>query len=212
MGRGLLSLCLLGVAATLVGGCGGSEQSKGEPTASFPVQIVHASFPTRQAVPHATQLMLSVRNPGPKTIPNVAVTLDSFSYVDRYPNESAPQQPVWIVDEGPGRDPKPAVPSQAVDPPGSGSTAYVNTWALGRLAPHATATFVWHVTPVKSGVHRVDYQVSAGLAGNAHAQLQGGGVPAGHFTVAIAARPHPKHVNPATGLPAPGAYTPAGGI
>jgi hypothetical protein len=208
----MLSLCLVGAAAALASGCGGSEQTKGEPTSSFPMQIVHASFPTRQAVPHATQLVLSVRNPGPKTIPNVAVTLDSFSYVDHYPGEAAPRQPVWIVDRGPGDTPRRAVQSQAVDPPGSGTTAYVNTWALGSLAAHATATFVWRVTPVKSGVHRVDYEVSAGLAGNAHAQLEAGGAPAGHFLVAIAARPPAKHVNPATGLPAPGSYTPAAGI
>jgi hypothetical protein len=212
MGRGFVSLCLLGAATAVASGCGGSEQSKGEPHASFPVQIVHASFPTRQAVPHATRLVLSVRNPGPRTIPNVAVTLDAFSYFDRYPGEEAPRQPVWIVDQGPGTVPKRPVLTQAIDPPGSGTTAYVNTWTLGSLAPHATATFVWHVTPVKSGIHRVDYQVAAGLAGNAHAQLEGGGIPAGHFTVAIAGRPHPAHVSPSTGRLAPGPYTPTAGI
>jgi hypothetical protein len=223
-GRRLFPVAVLGalgaVAALLVGGCGGSEQNAGEPKGSYPVQIVRASFPAVQSVPRMARMVLTVRNPGPRTLPNVAVTVDSFSYTDNYPNEAARQQPVWIVDEGPGAIPRRPVQSESVDPPGSGQTAYVNTWALGPLAAGATKTFVWRVTPVKSGLHRVDYVVAAGLAGNARARLSGGEgrsigpgrAPAGRFLVAIAGRPRARHVNPETGQVVPGPYVPAAGL
>lgn len=226
-GRGLLSLLLAGAVGALAGGCGGSEQNAGEPKASYPVQIVAASFPALQSVPRAARLVLTVRNPGPRTLPNVAVTIDSFSYADLYREEAAPKQPVWIVDQGPGTVPRRPVQSEAIDPPGGGQTAYVNTWALGPLGPGRLRTFVWRVTPVKSGVHRVDFLVSAGLAGNARARLSAsraltrgvvsvhaglGGAPAGHFTVAIAGQPRTRHVNPETGAVAPGPYVPSAGV
>ncbi len=108
--------------------------------------------------------------------------------------------------------------TQTIDPPGGGQTAYVNTWSLGALAPGQLRTFVWRVTPVKSGLHRVDFAVAAGLAGNARAHLSVNGVPqgegrapVGHFTVAIADMPPARHVNPETGQVAPGPYTPSAG-
>lgn len=204
------------LAAALVSGCGGSRQSAGEPKGSFPVQIVQASFPPLQAVARRTKLVLKVRNTGPSTLPNVAVTVDSFSYVSNYPGLAANQRPVWIVDTGPGAIPKRPVQTVTVDPPGGGQTAYVNTWALGPLAPGRTRTFVWHVTPVKGGLYRVNFAVAAGLNGNAHARvsragiLEGpGGLPIGHLKVAIAGRPPPRYVNPETGKVTPGVYSPS---
>jgi hypothetical protein len=204
------------VVAALVSGCGGSEQNAHEAKATFPVKIVQASFPSVQAMARNTKLVLKVRNTGTSTMPNVAVTLDSFSYVSSYPHLSAPQRPVWIVDRGPGTIPKRAVQSQAIDPPGGGQTAYVNTWALGPLAPGATKTFVWRVTPVKAGVHSINYVVAAGLNGRARARvsrsgaLEGaGGIPVGHFKVAIAGRPPQRYVNPETGKVAQGVYVPS---
>jgi hypothetical protein len=204
------------VAAALLGGCGGKQQNAGEVKGSFPVKIVRASFPPLQAVAHKTKLVLSVRNTGTSTLPNVAVTVDSFSYVSTYPGLSASQRPVWIVDSGPGTIPKRPVQSVTVDPPGGGQTAYVNTWALGPLAPGRTRTFVWRVTPVKGGPHRINFVVAAGLGGNARARvsrvgvLEGpGGLPIGHLKVAIAGRPPQRYVNPETGKVTLGPY-PAG--
>jgi hypothetical protein len=205
------------VAAALVSGCGGSELTAGEPKGSFPVKIVQASFPPLQAVSRSTRLILRVRNTGTSTLPNVAVTIDSFSYVSTYPGLAANQRPVWIVDEGPtlphGATPKRPVQSVTVDPPGGGQTAYVNTWALGPLAPGRTRTFVWRVTPVKGGLHRINFVVAADLAGNAHARvsrvgvLEGpGGLPIGHLKVAIAGRPPQRYVNPETGKVTLGRY------
>ena len=204
------------VVAMLVSGCGGSAQNAHEAKATFPVKIVQASFPAVQAIARNTQLVLRVRNTGTSTMPNVAVTMDSFSYVSNFPQLAAPRRPVWIVNEGPGTIPKRPVQSQAIDPPGGGQTAYVNTWALGPLAPGATKTFVWRVTPVKAGVHSIGFVVAAGLNGNAHARvsrhgtLEGtGGLPVGRFRVVVAGRPPPRYVNPETGKVTHGAYVPS---
>jgi hypothetical protein len=216
-GRGLIPpLLFLGALGAAVSGCGGSEQSTGEPHASFPVRIVHASFPRLQAVAHNTTLVLSVRNAGLRTMPNVSVTMDSFSYKSNYPGLADRERPVWIINEGPGTRPKRLVQTQTIDPPGGGQTAFVNTWALGSLAPGRTRTFIWHVTPVKGGLHTIHYIVNAGLNGNARAHVSrlgtlegGGGLPVGHFTVAIAGRPPQRYVNPETGQVTLGSY-PAG--
>jgi hypothetical protein len=214
-GRGipLAALCAVGVA---VSGCGGSEQNAHEAKATYPVKIVQASFPPIQAIARNTKLVLRVRNTGTQTMPNVAVTLDSFSYVSNYPGLAANQRPVWIVNTGPGTVPKRPVQSVTVDPPGGGQTAYVNTWALGPLAPGRTRTFVWRVTPVKAGIFSVGYVVAAGLNGNAHARvsragtLEGaGGLPVGRLRVAIAGRPPPRYVNPETGKVTHGVYVPS---
>ncbi len=103
-----LSSAVVSVAsvAALASGCGGSEQSVGEAKASFPVKIVRASFPKAQAIARDTKLVLKVRNTGSQTMPNVAVTVDSFSYTSAYPGLSARQRPVWIVNTGPGQVPK----------------------------------------------------------------------------------------------------------
>ncbi|HEV3071359.1 MAG TPA: hypothetical protein VGY76_08045 [Solirubrobacteraceae bacterium] len=198
-----------------ISGCGGSEQNAHEAKATFPVKIVQASFPSVQAIARSTKLVLKVRNTGASTMPNVAVTMDSFSYVSNFPQLSAPQRPVWIVDEGPGAIPKRPVQTVTVDPPGGGQTAYVNTWALGPLAPGHTKTFVWQVTPVKAGVHSIGFVVAAGLNGKAHARvshngtLEGtGGLPVGRFRVAITGRPPPRYVNPETGKVTRGTYPP----
>jgi hypothetical protein len=204
------------LAAVLLGGCGGNEQTHGEPTGSFPVKIVKASFPSLQAVAHNARMSLTVRNTGVNTMPNVAVTVDSFSYTSSYPGLADNQRPVWIVNTGPGAIPKRPVQSVTVDPPGGGQTAFVNTWALGPLRPGRTRTFTWHVTPVKGGVHTITYVVSAGLNGKARAHVSRrsgvvegeGGAPVGHIKVGILGRPPQRYVNPETGKVTHGSYPP----
>jgi hypothetical protein len=192
--------------ALLVGGCGGARQDAHEPKGAFTVRVVKASFPARQAVARPSDFELRVRNTGAHTVPNVAVTIDSFSYTEKYPELAADKRPIWVVEEGPGEIPQRPVPSQAISPPGGGQTAYVNTWALGPLAPGRTQTFRWRVTPVKPGTHTVHFTVAAGLAGKAHAQLAGGALPTGHFTVDIAPQPPANHVDPDTGQIVAGTY------
>jgi hypothetical protein len=190
----------------LVAGCGGSNQGAHETKATYNVRVVRAYFPAHQSIAGQTRLVLQVRNTGTQTIPNVAVAIDSFAYTSNYAELSSNKRPIWVVEEGPGAIPKRPVQSEAVSPPGGGQTAYLNTWALGALAPGHTGTFLWRVVPVKAGTYTLHYTVAAGLAGNARAQLTGGGHAIGHFTVAIAPRPPATHVDPETGQVVPGAY------
>ena len=207
------TVLLLGASAlavALASGCGESKhQDAGEAKGTFTLRVAHASFPSHQPIARPERLVLSVRNTGAHVVPNVTVAVSSFDYTSDYPNLADRKRPVWVVDDGPGPLPSIPVETVQVDPPGGGATATYNIWALGRLAPGATRKFVWHVTPVKPGVHTVSYRVYAGLNGRARAQLAGGGTPSGSFTVAIASRPPQTHVDPETGRVAPGSYTPA---
>lgn len=200
---------LVSASAALIAGCGGGTRLDAhEPDATFTVAVVHRSFPAVQAVARPATLALAVRNTSTATIPNVAVTIDSFSYVSNLPELASSKRPIWVIEQGPGAVPKRPVQSQAISPPGGGQTAYVNTWALGQLPPGATRTFAWRVTPVKPGLYTVHYTIAAGLAGRSRARLADGAIPHGHFTVAIAPRPPATHVNPATGQVEPGRYEP----
>ena len=192
---------MLAVAAgaLALAGCGGTRQDASEAAGTFAMAVVHPSFPTAQSIARQTRFVLPVRNTGTHTVPNVAVTIDSFDYASDYPGLSADKRPVWAIEQGPGAIASPPVESEEVSPPGGGQTAYVNTWALGALAPGATRTFVWRVVPVKAGTYTVHYTVAAGLAGKAKARLSSGGLVQGQFAVDIASAPKLKHVNPATG-------------
>lgn len=197
--------------ALLIAGCGGgSRQDAGEAAGTFAMQVLHARFPAAQSIARQAQFVLPVRNSGSRTVPNVAVTIDSFDYTSHYPELASDKRPVWVIERGPGTVASPPVESEQVSPPGGGQTAYVNTWALGALAPGATRTFVWRVVPVKAGSYTVHYTVAAGLAGKAKAQLSSGGPVQGQFAVDIAPAPKVTHVNPNTGKVEVGAY-PAGG-
>jgi hypothetical protein len=199
---------VLAGAGLLAAGCGGgTRQDTHEPKGAFTVKVVKASFPAHQAVARPTSLELQVRNTGAVAAPNVAVSIDSFSYTEQYPGLADNKRPIWVVEQGPGAVPKRPAQSQAISPPGGGQTAYVNTWALGPLAPGRTRTFLWHVMPVKAGPHTVHFTIAAGLAGKARAQLAGGGgAVTGHFSVNVAPRPPANHVNPDTGQIVSGRY------
>jgi hypothetical protein len=200
------SLAACGVAlGALASGCGSAAQRDAhEAKATYTVEVVGARFPSKQAIARDAKLALIVRNAGAQTIPNVAVTIDSFYYASSYPKLSSNKRPVWIVNTGPGVVPKRLVYTNEVNPPGGGETAFVNTWALGALAPHASRRFVWRVTPVKAGLHTVHYTVSAGLDGRALARLPGGGLASGRFVAHVAPAPPATHVNPETGRVVPG--------
>ncbi len=205
------TVVVLGACASLIAGCGGgTRQDASEPSGTFPVRIVHASFPARQSVARHATMLVAVRNVGLRTIPNIAVTLDSLYYASRFPGLASRKRPVWVLERGPGTIAKRPIESESVTPPGAGQTAYVETWALGQLAPGAVRTFRWRVTPVEPGLHSVHFVVSAGLAGKARARLPSGGIPHGLFTALVAGRPPARYVDPNTGKVVPGNYPPAG--
>ena len=69
-------------AALLAAGaasCGGQRQDVTEPEGNFPVSIVSADFPSKQALAQNTNLTLAVENSGDKTIPNLAITIFTTS-------------------------------------------------------------------------------------------------------------------------------------
>ena len=203
-----LALAAATGSVLLACGCGGgSRQDVGEVAGTFEMKLLHASFPSTQAVARPTRLELQVRNTGAHTVPNVAVTVDSFNYTSNAPELAADKRPVWAIERGPGAIAQPPVETQEVSVPGGGQTAYLNTWALGPLAPGRTQTFIWRVVPVKAGTHTVRFAVSAGLAGKAKARLASGAAVRGQFKVDIAAAPPRTHVDPATGRVVAGSFS-----
>jgi hypothetical protein len=170
-----------GAAGLLFGaaGCGGGErQDAAEKGGSYRVEVVSASFPSKQSISDAAKLRIRVRNADSKPLPNVAVTIETTDPTDAGgspqafasdvadPNLSDRSRPIWIVDQGPS----------------GGDTAYTNTWALGRLKGGETRTFRWKLTAVKPGDYTVEYAVSPGLNGKAKAA---GGAGTGSFKVSI---------------------------
>ena len=172
------------VVAFAVAGCGGGErQDAKEPSGTFPMNVVNAKFPKSQSLAKPESMTISVKNTGTQEVPNLAVTVDSFSTRSQQQGLADPERPVWIVDAGPV----------------GGTTAYTNTWALGKLAPGKTRTFTWHVTAIQPGTHTVKYRVAAGLNGKAKATLADNRAPAGSFTVDVSDKPAQSRVDPATG-------------
>jgi hypothetical protein len=197
--RGGFALAIAAAAAGLASGCGGTRLDAHEASRSYPIEVTRASFPVRQRIARPTSFALQVRNAGSSTVPNVAITLDSFYYTEHYPELAADKRPIWVIEQGPGPPARPPVQTQEISKPGGGQTAYVNTWALGPLAPNGTQTFTWHVVPVKAGVYTVHYTIAAGVAGRAKAQLPSGASVQGQLTASIAPVPLRTHVDPRTG-------------
>ena len=165
-------------------GCGGGDrQDKHEPSGTFSLHLVKAKFPSSQSLAQQEALTIAVKNTDNRAIPDLAVTVDSFSTRSQQPGLADPSRPVWIVDEGPN----------------GGTTAYTNTWALGRVPAGATRTFTWKVTSVQSGTHTVKYRIAAGLNGKAKAKVDGQDNYQGTFTVDISGKPAQSTVDPNTG-------------
>jgi hypothetical protein len=176
----LLTACLLAVA-----GCGGGErQDENEPEGKFPVEVVQAKFPENQKLAKSSDLVVTVRNAGDKTIPNIAVTVNGFDKRKKDPDLADPSRPVFALN---GVQVEIAGFPEAKDASPRGcDTAYVNTWACGPLKPNQQRTFRWSVTAVKAGDFKVDWRVAAGLDGKAKAVAAGGGpAPRGQFSGTI---------------------------
>ena len=202
------SAALALVAVCALAGCGGgSRQDAHEPEGTYRMKVVRVSFPRLQAVGRPATLEIDVRNAGAKTVPTVAVTVDSLTYNSRFAALADPRRPIWVVERGPGAIAFPPVESQEITPPGGAQTAYTNTWALGSLAPGRTTRFVWRLAPVKPGTYTIHFAYAAGLSGKSKARLVVGSQ-RGAITVHIAGKPPATHVNPETGKVVPGPYIP----
>lgn len=192
-------------ATVALAACGsGTRQDAHEPNGKFPVQA-SAHWTTSQRLSQHTKLVITARNTGTKTVPNVAVTItdgnptqphlgtsaQAFQEVLNMPGLASQSRPVWIVDQAPG----PCGYSCQTGGPGAAVTAYSNTWALGSLAPGKSVTFDWHLTAVQPGTHYVYWRVAAGLNGKARAVTAGGDPVAGSFTVDISKAPAQAYVD-----------------
>jgi hypothetical protein len=133
-------------------------------------------------------MRIGVRNAGRRTVPEVAVTIETegatpgaaavaFAQRRDDPRLADQNRPVWVLDRGPH----------------GGTSAYAGTWSLGPLPAGRTKTFVWRLTAVKAGRHTVAYRVSAGLDGRA--RLASGSDARGSFTVHVADAPVPARVS-----------------
>lgn len=186
------------VTASLVAGCGGTEQNAGEPHGDFPVSV-SSSFPASQTLAEQTSFSVRIKNVGRAVIPDVAVTVlnpkygaaaQAFGTLIKPVSPGQPllasrSRPIWIITQAPG----PCGYSCKKRGPGGAATAYTNTWALGKLAPGRTAVFRWKLTAVAPGSYTVEYEVAAGLNGYAKAVLSDRSPARGHLDVHISSAP-----------------------
>jgi hypothetical protein len=207
------------LAATVTACGGGQRQDVTEPTGNFPVQIVSADFPSKQALAQNTNLSLAVANTGNDTIPNLSITIFTTSNASTAStgttgtttgtttgsnNLTKAQGSFSVLSQQPGL----AIPSRPVwileqgYPKLEGQTAsagaeapQTDTYAFGPLAPNQTRRMVWNVTPVQAGTFTVHYRVAAGLQGKAKAVTADGSAPEGEFVVRISSAPPQTRVN-----------------
>jgi hypothetical protein len=143
--------------------------------------VVRASFPEDQKLAKSSSLVITVRNAGRETIPNIAVTVDGFNFRKPDPELADPERPQFVINGVPREiggfpEAKDAAPLGC-------DTAYVNTWACGPLRAGRERTFRWSVTAVKAGQFEINWRVAAGLDGKARAVSVGrGDAPRGSFS------------------------------
>ena len=90
-------------------------------------------------VGHSSDLVVTVRNAGQKTIPNIAMTVNGLDRRKTDPDLADPNRPVFALN---GVQVEIAGFPEAKDASPRGcDTAYVNTWACGPLKPAPSGSF-----------------------------------------------------------------------
>jgi hypothetical protein len=167
----VVGICLLALA-----GCGGGErQDENEASGNFPVEVVNASFPEKQKLAKSSDLVVTVRNAGQETIPNIGLTVNGFDERKKDPDLADADRPVFAINGVQVRIA--GFPESKDASPRGCDTAYVDTWACGPLKANETKTFKWSVTAVRAGDYKIRWRVNAGLDGKANAVAAGGGPP-----------------------------------
>jgi hypothetical protein len=176
----VVPLCLLAFA-----GCGGGErQDENEASGDFPVEVVKATFPEKQKLAKSSDLVVTLRNAGEDTIPNIGLTVNGFDERKDNPDLADPNRPVFALNGVQVRIA--GFPESKEAAPKGCDTAYVDTWACGPLKPNQMKTFRWSVTAVRAGTYKIAWRVNAGLDGKAKAVAPGGGpAPRGIFAGTI---------------------------
>ena len=179
------ALIAASVAAVAVAGCGGGErQDANEPSGTFQVAVVDASFPAKQHLAKSERFVIAVQQHRQQ---DGAQRRGDGRLVRRALRAGRPRRP----DARRCGSSTPARAAATPPTPTRGPSA--------RLAPGQTRRFVWRVTAVQAGTHTVKWQVAAGLNGKAKATLAGNRAPAGSVTVDVSAKPAQAHVDPKTG-------------
>lgn len=169
------------LAAGALAACGGGERQDADAQeGTYRVEVTRASFPSDQKLAKKSRLVIAVRNADDETIPNVAVTVRGFERTVEDPRLADQSRPTFVINGEPAQIG--GLPESRQQAPRGGDTAYVGTWALGRLRPGETKRFAWNVTAVHAGPYRIEYRVAAGLHGKAQAVLASGEPPRGVFT------------------------------
>lgn len=186
--RAAVAACLGLLASLAVGACGGNQrQDKDEPKSTFRVDVVDASFPSKQKLAKRSSLVIKVRNASDRAIPNVAVTVTGFDERKDNPDLADPNRPVFVIngiakDIGGSPEAKDAAPAGC-------ETVYSSTWACGPLGVGQIKTFKWSVTAARPGSYKIGYGIAAGLNGKAKAIDENGARPTGVFSGEISDAP-----------------------
>jgi hypothetical protein len=156
--------------------CGGERAEVTDASDGRPFAVsAKATFARSQRLANVEELRITVKNEDSRALPDVAVVLKGL---DRR---------IPVTDNGAGRVADPRRPVWVVDaPPAGGTTAYVGTSALGRLAPGATKTFTWQLTPTVAGKHRLTWRIAAALDQDGPVKAASGSRTRGSFAVDVA--------------------------
>jgi hypothetical protein len=175
--RALGACAVLGAVLAALAGCGdGAREDFGTASGGpYPVTVQRATFTARQHVGQRSTLTIAVRNAGSERIPDLVVTLRGL-------RDHTAGRPVWLIDEPP-----------------VGATAIDDTWDAGGLAPGATATLRWAVTPIVAGPRELRYEIAPALGSRAPATLAGGRPARGILSVRISDLPAQARVDPRSG-------------
>jgi hypothetical protein len=177
------------MAAVAVAGCGGgARQDENEPEGNFQVEVPSATFPAKQKLGQTSDLAITVRNTGSETVPNLAVTVDGFSFQSEQQGLSDAGRPRFAVNGIPVKIA--GLPEARDSTPHGCGTVYVNTSACGPLKAGDERTLRWTVTAMRTGPFEIKYRVAAGLNGKAKAVLKGGdSAPEGTLTGTVTNKP-----------------------
>jgi hypothetical protein len=173
--RKLSPSAALGAILVALAGCGDGAREHPDSASGATVSIQRATFTARQHVGQRSTIALTVRNAGGDAIPNLVVALRGL-------RDRAAGRNVWLIDVPP-----------------AGATAIADTWTAGALAPGASATLRWAVTPVVAGTRDLRYEIATSPSARAPATLRDGGSARGILTVRVSDRPAQARVDPRTG-------------
>lgn len=205
-------IALLSLGAGVAGCGGGQRQDATEPTGQFPVQVTKATFANHQKLAETDYLVLSIKNAGSQTIPDLAVTINtvaegtpnlkspaystgsgqgSFNIRVNEPNLANPFRPVWILEEHYPKLITPKYPLSKIEqaPTAGAAAAQTDTFQFGSVSSGDSKDIAWRVTPVRPGTYTVHYEVAAGLTGKAKAVTPDGSPVKGEFVATISSKP-----------------------